>query len=168
MPGPGPIPSTGNCVPTWPGGRSPATWPPRRPCSPWRSGSPVMAQGEASLTSRARCGALGCRRLSPSGLHAVGTAQEGVSNPGSRMGAAGRCEAGLEAVTLPDRMPLTCGNVVQQRVCRGARSVRIEGVNVLEQGEACCSRCLWRQATGRYPYGPGAAEDLVDIGIAVD
>jgi hypothetical protein len=44
------------------------------------------------------------------------------------MGAAGRCQARPDAVTVPSSMPLTCGNVVQQQVRRTARSVRIEGV----------------------------------------
>ena len=41
------------------------------------------------------------------------------------MGAAGRCQARAEAVTVPGRTSLTCGNVVQWRVCRVVRSVRI-------------------------------------------
>jgi hypothetical protein len=35
---------TGGCGSTWFGGRSPGTWRRPRPCSPWRPGSPVMAQ----------------------------------------------------------------------------------------------------------------------------
>jgi hypothetical protein len=44
------------------------------------------------------------------------------------MGAAGRCEVRSEAVTVPGLESLTCRNVLQQRLCRVARSVRIEGV----------------------------------------
>ncbi len=50
-----------------------------------------------------------------------------VSDSGSRMGAAGRCQARSGAVNVPGRTPLTCGNVLRQRLCRIARSVRIEG-----------------------------------------
>jgi hypothetical protein len=51
-----------------------------------------------------------------------------VSDSGSRMGAEGRCQLRLEAVAVPGWKPLMCGNVVQQRLCRVARSVRMEGV----------------------------------------
>ena len=44
------------------------------------------------------------------------------------MGAAGGCQVRSEAVTVPGWIPLTCGNVQQQRSCRVVRSVRIEGV----------------------------------------
>ena len=44
------------------------------------------------------------------------------------MGAADRCEMRSDGVTVRGRTPLTCGYVVLQRVCRSARSVRIEGV----------------------------------------
>ena len=42
------------------------------------------------------------------------------------MGAAGRCQVRSETATVPCRAPLTCGNVLQQRLYRPARSVRIE------------------------------------------
>jgi hypothetical protein len=45
------------------------------------------------------------------------------------MGAAGGCQVRLEAVTVPGWIPLTCGNVQQQRTCRVVRSVRIERVH---------------------------------------
>jgi len=49
---------------------------------------------------------------------------------GSRRGAAGHCQVRSEAVTVPGSTSLTCRNVVQQRLCRCARWVRIEGVRV--------------------------------------
>ena len=42
------------------------------------------------------------------------------------MGAAGGCQVWSEAVNVPGWIPLTCGNVKQQRSCRVVRSVRIE------------------------------------------
>ena len=42
------------------------------------------------------------------------------------MGAAGGCQVRSEAVTVPGWIPLTCGNVQQQRSCRVVCSVRIE------------------------------------------
>ena len=44
LPGPGRIPCTGSCAPTWSGGAAWASVGRPRPCSPWRPGSPVMAQ----------------------------------------------------------------------------------------------------------------------------
>jgi hypothetical protein len=44
------------------------------------------------------------------------------------MGVVGRCQLRSEAATLPNWKPPTCVNVVHQRVCRGVRSIRIEGV----------------------------------------
>ena len=40
---------------------------------------------------------------------------EAVSDSGSGMGAAGGCQVRAEAVTVPGWIPLTCGNVQQQR-----------------------------------------------------
>ena len=54
--------------------------------------------------------------------------QGAVSDSGSRMGAAGRSEARSEAVTVPDRMSLTCRNIVQQRLRQVVRSVHTEEV----------------------------------------
>jgi hypothetical protein len=59
---------------------------------------------------------------------ADGNGQGAVSDSGSEMGAADGCQARSEAVTLPGWMPLTCWNVIQQRLCRVVRSVRIEVV----------------------------------------
>ena len=59
------------------------------------------------------------------------------------MGAAGGCQVRSEAVTVPGWIPLTCGNVQQQRSCRVVRSVRIEGV----RGSNPLSST---QATGRF------------------
>ena len=136
----------------WFGGRSPATWPPRHPCSPWRSGSPVMAQCEASLTSRARCRACGVGGPVLSGLHAVGTAQEGTSNPGSGMGAAGRRQPRSEAVIVSSRKPLTCSNVIQQRFAwlRAQFASRGSGVQIpsappeSRRSAACCISFFFR------------------------
>jgi hypothetical protein len=55
---------------------------------------------------------------------------EGVSDSGSRMGAAGRCKVRSEAVTVPSWKSLTCRNVPQQQLCETMRSVRIEGSGV--------------------------------------
>lgn len=53
-----------------------------------------------------------------------------MSDSGSRMGAAGRCQARSEAVTVPGSTSLTCRNIVLQQFRRLVRSVRIEGVRV--------------------------------------
>jgi len=65
----------------------------------------------------------------PLGASPSGRWQE-LSDSGSGMGAAGRCQARPEAVTVPSSTSLTCGNVVQQRLCWVAFSVRIEGARV--------------------------------------
>src|SRR5262249_50789715 len=51
-----------------------------------------------------------------------------VSDSGSRMGAAGRCQGRSEGGTVRGRAPPTCGGGVLQRLFLGGRSVRIEGV----------------------------------------
>ena len=66
-----------------------------------------------------------------------------VSDSGSRMGAAGRRQVRSEAVAVPRPMPVTCRNVRQQRLCRAAHLVRIEGV----RGSNPLSST---QATGRF------------------
>jgi hypothetical protein len=43
------------------------------------------------------------------------------------MGAAGRFQAQSEAVTVPHGTPLTCGNVVQHRLCQFALSSGLTG-----------------------------------------
>jgi GTP-dependent phosphoenolpyruvate carboxykinase len=57
----------------WFGERSPATWPPRHPCSPWRPGSPVMAQ--CKLGRPAAAGGEGAARASSPA--SVGPVSEG-------------------------------------------------------------------------------------------
>ena len=77
--------------------------------------------GDATRRRRTRTGPRRSRDRRPRRTQAV-------SDSGSRMGAAGRCQTRAEAVTVHSWMPLTCGNVAYQRLCRGVRSVRIEGV----------------------------------------
>ena len=60
----------------------------------------------------------------------------GVSDSGSGMGVAGRCQARSEGVTVSGRTSLTCGNVLQQLLRRLARSVRIEMLISLYDGAA--------------------------------
>ncbi len=50
------------------------------------------------------------------------------------MGAAGRCQARSEAVTVPGHAALTCRNVTQQRLYRPVHSVRIEMLISLHDG----------------------------------
>jgi len=72
-----------------------------------------------------------------------------VSDSGSRMGAAGRCQVRSKAVTLHGFTPLTCENVVQQQLCRRARSVRIEEVR------------------GQIPSAPPRSEVGFDLGTSL-
>ena len=81
------------------------------------------------------------------------------------MGAAGRCKVRSEAATLPGWKPLTCGNVLQQRVRRGARSVRIEGVrgsNPLSSTEFLQVRWPVRVSGSR--LGSHCGSQVVDFG----
>ena len=86
------------------------------------------------LSSRnpAACPARGCSQDRPDFRRAFPkirrTARGTVSDSGSRMGVAVCCEARSEAVTVPGQTSLTCRYVLQQRLSRIARSVRIEGV----------------------------------------
>jgi hypothetical protein len=79
-----------------------------------------------------------------------------MSDSGSKMGAAGRRQARSEALSMPDRMALTCKNIATQGLCRVVRSVRI-GVLLLRalvcSGGLCgilawlapvCAGCYWR------------------------
>jgi hypothetical protein len=68
-----------------------------------------------------------------------------------------RCEARSEAVTVPGKTALTCRYVLQQRLCRVARSVRIEGVRMTSAGASrhppplVPSTCPGTLSAGRIP-----------------
>ena len=85
------------------------------------------------------------------------------------MGAAGRCQLRSEAVTVPGWKPLTCGNVLQQRLCTIACSVRIEGVrgsNPLSStrvlaGQVACS-IFWLSVRERTAQGYTVEKAVAD------
>ena len=77
------------------------------------------------------------------------------------MGAAGRRELRSEAVTVPGRTSLTCENVVQRRLCRVVRSVRIEGV----RGSNPLSSTEFLQVRDLFPApGPQLPRSVSDFG----
>ena len=63
-----------------------------------------------------------------SGVHHRSRRTEGRVRFWERNGSGGSRQARSEAVARPGCTPLTCENIIQQRLCRPACSVRIEGV----------------------------------------
>jgi hypothetical protein len=78
------------------------------------------------LTSRAQCRASRCRRLSPFWPSRCPRGPRRCVQSWEQNGSGGSCQVRSEGVTVPGWKPLTCTNVVQQRLCRVVRSVRIE------------------------------------------